>query len=337
MDMLESIHESSAEERDIAAALVELEQRWRGIRNDLLRYASSGSGGIALSHYSRTSAGSSREVFDLLESRPLLPPRLWKLARRRVTPPMAEGAFNRSAALRIPGTRLLRRGNPLVDVLANIIAVDDRGQASAIRRVDPDYRGDPEPYFAFDYLVEADITQALEQVENRPDAATALRRQADRMLPPFALKAWISPADDRPLTDPARCAWLDRPYDKGNGDLNYSRARRGELLAVFGGPVPFQQAAEAAEVACRKHLAEVTDLEQKCVRAQWQARQRIAVTAAQARARQEAGRLVGDAESYLLDVAVTDALIDGLSRPTVRTVAVTCIVRIRIERIRRAD
>jgi ATP-dependent helicase HepA len=336
MDMLESIHESSIEERDIAAALVEFEQRWRETRNYLLRYASFASGGIGLRHYSRTSGESSREVFDLLESRPLLPPRLLRLALRRVTPTMAEGAFNRSAALRIPGTRLLRRGNPLVDVLANVIAVDDRGQASAIRRVDPDYRGDPEPYFGFDYLVEADITQAVQQVGNRPDAATALRRQADRMLPPFALKAWISPADDRPLTNPARRAWLDRPYDKRNGDLNYSRAQRGELLAVFGGPVPFQRAAEAAEAACREHLAEVTDLEQKCARAWHQARQRIAVTAAQARARQEAGHLVGDAESYLLDVAVTDALTDGLSRPTVRTVAVTYIARTRIERIRRA-
>ncbi len=250
---------------------------------------------------------------------------------------MAEGAFNRSVALRIPGTRLLRRGNPLVEVLANAIAVDDRGQASAIQRVDPRYSGDPEPYFGFDYLVEADITQALERIGNRPATATALRRQADRMLPPFALKAWISSADERPLADPARRAWLDRPYAKGNGDLNYSRARRSELLAVFGGPEPFQRAAEAAEAACREHLAEVTDLEQKCANARRQARQRIVVTAAQARARQEAGHLVGDAESYLLDVAVTDALIDGLSRPTVRTVAVTCIVRTRIERIRRAD
>jgi ATP-dependent helicase HepA len=57
---------------------------------------------------------------------------------------MARGAFNRSAALRVPGTRLLRRGNPLVDVSAEAIAVDDRGQATAIRRVDQQFTGDPD-------------------------------------------------------------------------------------------------------------------------------------------------------------------------------------------------
>jgi len=337
MDMLESIHESSADERDVAAALVEFEQRWRETRDALLRYASDGSGGIRLRHHSRTAGGISREVFDLAQSRPLLSPRLWSSARRGVTPSMAEGTFNRSAALRAPGTRVMRCGNPLVDVLADAIAVDDRGQASAIRRPDPGYSGDPEPYFGFDYIVEADIIQALHLAEDQSDAATALRRQADRMLPPFTVKAWIGPADDRPLADQARRAWLDRPYDKRRGDRNYSRMLRGELLAVFGGQALFGRAAEAAEAACREHLAEVTDLEQKCLRAGKQARQRIAVTTAQARARQAAGRLVGDSESYLLDVAVTDALIDGLSRPAVRAVAVTCVVRTRIDRIERAS
>jgi ATP-dependent helicase HepA len=335
MDMLESIHETSAEGKDIATALIEFEQQWRTTRDTLLRYISDGSGGIKLRHFSRTVDGCSREIFDLPESRPLLAPRQWKSAGRRVTMPMAQGAFNRSAALRAPGTRLLRRGNPLVDVLADAIAIDDRGQASAIHRVDPHFTGDPEPYFGFDYLVEADVTRALALVKDRPDAVTALRRQADRMLPPFTLKVWIATASKTPLSDPAPRAWLDRPYDKRSGDHNYSRTRRSDLLAVFGGLAAFLRAAESSEAACRGHLAEVTDLEQKCSDARHRALQRIAVARSQARARQAAGRLVSDSESYLLDVAVTDALIEGLSRPTVRTVAVTCIIRSRIERVRR--
>ena len=39
--------------------------------------------GSALRHYSRTVDGSSREIFDLPQSRPLLTPRLWNSARRR--------------------------------------------------------------------------------------------------------------------------------------------------------------------------------------------------------------------------------------------------------------
>ena len=109
-----------------------------------------------------------------------------------------------------------------MDVLAEAIAIDDRGQAAAIRRVDPRYPGDPEPYFGFDYLVEADITRALALVADRPDAATALRRQADRMLAPFALKAWIGPAGEGAYPIPDMLAWLNRPYDKRSGDRNYN-------------------------------------------------------------------------------------------------------------------
>ena len=154
------------------------------------------------------------------------------------------------------------------------------------------------------------------------------------MLPPFTLKAWIGLATGHVVADPAKLALLDRPYDKRKGDRNYGQERRSDLLAIFGGLDPFQKAAEMSEAACRKHLAEVTDLNQKCARARHQARQQIAVTTAQARARQAAGHLVGDSESYLLDVAVTDALVEGLSQPTIRTVAATCVVRSRVERIR---
>ena len=56
LDMLESIHETSAQDRSIAAALVDLEQGWRETRDALLRYAASGSGGhqsAALQPYRR--------------------------------------------------------------------------------------------------------------------------------------------------------------------------------------------------------------------------------------------------------------------------------------------
>jgi ATP-dependent helicase HepA len=334
VDMLESIHDFSPDERDITAALVTIEQRWRGTRDALLGYVATGSGGIGLQHHSRTVHGSHREVFDLAQSRPLLSPRLWKLAAHRVKTSMAQGAFNRSAALRAPGTRLLRRGNPLVDVLAEAIAVDDRGQATAIRRVDQRFSGDPEPYFGFDYIVEADITQALGKLKHHPGAAAALRRQADRIMPPFTLKAWIGATGEQPISDPAMWAWLDQPYNKTGGDRNYSRERRDELRNIFGGWASFQASAEAAETRCRRHLAEVTDLRQVCARARDRARQRIAVTTSQARARQAAGHLVGDSESYLLDVAVTDALVEGLSSPAVRVVAATCIVRVPLTRAR---
>ena len=71
----------------------------------------------------------------------------------------------------------------------------------------------------------------------------------------------------------------------------------------------------------------MTDLTARCGEAQERARRVIAIMRAQALARQAAGRLVGDAESYVADVAIADALADGLSNPQTRLVAITCLVR----------
>jgi ATP-dependent helicase HepA len=327
IDMLESIHETSIEGRDIGLALNQIEQSWRATREAIMRYTADGDGGIKLRHYDRTIDGCRREVFDLRQSRPLLSPRQWHLALRRVTPQMAQGAFNRSPALRAPGTRLLRRGNPLVDAFAEFLDIDDRGQAVAYRRVDPGFSGDPEPYFGFDYLIEPEITGALRQVADKPGAASALRRQADRMLAPVTLSVWIKAGSNEPVPDGDLHALLSRAYDKRASDLNYSSTRIKELIGMFGGWETYRRAAEAAESVARQRLAEVTDLQTRCTQAKDQALQRFAVARAQAKARQAAGHLVGDAESYVLDVGITHALIEGLNRPNVRTVGAVCVVR----------
>lgn len=327
IDMLESIHETSIEGRDIGLALNQIEQSWRATREAIMRYTADGDGGIKLSHYDRTIDGCKREIFDLRQSRPLLSPRQWHLALRRVTQQMAQGAFNRSAALRAPGTRLLRRGNPLVDAFAEFLAIDDRGQAAAFRRLDPSFSGDPEPYFGFDYLIEADITDALRQIPDQPGAASALRRQADRMLAPFTLSVWMTVGSNEAVPDGDVHALLSRPYDKRTGDLNYSSTRIKELIGMFGSWESYRRAAEVAESTARQRLAQVTDLQTRCAHATDQALQRFAVARAQAKARQAAGHLVGDAESYVLDVAITQALIRGLTRPNVRTVGAVCVVR----------
>lgn len=329
MDMLEAVHEASIENRDLAGALIGIETTWRDIQEAMLRYAS-GPGGINLRHYSRIAGGCKREIFDLWQSRPLLDARQWHHARTRMYPKMAEGAFNRSAALRAPGTRLLRLGNPLVDVLAAALYRDDRGQASAFRRTDPDHGGDPLAYFGFDYLIEADLTGALELVADQTNAASALRRQADRLLPPFTLKVWIEAGAEAPVTDPSLLNWLERPYDNKR-DQNYSSGRISGLLKVFGDWGSYRAAAETAERSAREHLAEVTDLSRRCAQAQEQSRQRVAVAMAQAQARKAAGHLVGDAESLITDATVADGLVKGLSQPTVKVIAATCIIRTRRE------
>ena len=99
--------------------------------------------------------------------------------------------------------------------------------------------------------------------------------------------------------------------------------------------LPFADDLTIDEKSFRKHLADVTDLDRKCAHARRAALRRIAVTRAQAQARHAAGHLVGDVDGYLLEVAVTDALVEGLASPTIRTVAATCLVRTGRESIRR--
>nr|WP_269087613.1 protein DpdE [Nocardiopsis sinuspersici] len=341
MDMLESIHMATIEDHDIAQALGEFEARWKETREVMLNYTS-GMGGIKLRHYDRQVKGCAVEVFDIANARPLVDPRLWAKGTEHLTSDSTRAGFNRSAVLKAPGTRLFRRGNPLVDVLSSAIAIDDRGQAAAFRRIDRSMKEgeEPVPYFGFDYLVEANIEDALALVTDRPEAENALRRQADRIFPPFMLKVWVQAGSITPITAPQPYRWLNRPYTKQPsqrqpGDQNYNFTRTAELLQVFGGWNTYRKAAESAQQVSRERLSEATDLDQKCAQAQEEARRRIAVSKAQAQARQAAGHLVGDAENSFLDVNVTDLLIEGLFHPVVRVVAATCIVRSGLERVRR--
>ncbi|GIH72024.1 protein DpdE [Sphaerimonospora thailandensis] len=325
MDMLESIHETSIQGRDIATSLQEMEFGWRDISQALSGYVDT-SGGIGLRYNERTVDGCPNMIFDASGPTPKIEPRLWRAARTRLTPEVLRGTFNRNMALKHPGTRLFRIGNPLVDVLAEAVYLEDRGQATAFRRLDRGYRGEPQAYFGFDYLVEADLTGALALAGDHPDASRALRRQADKLLAPFTLKVWIDAGSGKPVINEKARAWLDQPYDNKK-DQNFNAIRLQGLLEIFNGWDGYRVSASSSELAARAHLAETKELSERCARAQDEARQRVAVTIAQARTRQLAGHLVGDAESLLTDVAVTQALIDNLTRPTVKVVAVTCIIR----------
>ncbi|MEY9211939.1 restriction endonuclease subunit R [Thermobifida halotolerans] len=331
MDMLESIHDTSLGGRDIAELLDSYEQRWRDTQWAVLNYTSNSGGGIGLQRRTRRLNSVERVEFDVFSAQPLIDPRSWRRLRLRVSKEMASGTFNRSAALRSPGTRLFRRGNPLIDELASVVFSDDRGQVAAFRRVDPSLAGPPEPYFGFLYLVEADIEEALEIVGDST-AAQALRRHVDSILPPFTLTVWLSGDSKTPVTDPRLLDWLNLPYDKKRRDQNYNNTRIAELIELFNGWDTYRLAAESAEEAARRRLVDITDIDQRCAEAQHQARQQLAIARAQAEARKAAGRLVGDAESYLTDVGVAEALIEGLSKPVTRVVSASCLVRVGLEK-----
>lgn len=336
MDMLESIFDSTTGGAQFSEALGEFEARWEDTREAMLRYTGQdGSSGIQIRHHEPSTH---RDAFEITP-KTLISPHLYD--REKLTEEMARGTFKRNAALKASGTRLFRLGNPLVDTLANVIWYDDRGQATAFWRAHPDYMGEPEPYFGFDYLVEADTTPALElalklpHAQMRTQAEAALRRQADQLLAPFTRKVWVPAGSARALTDSATLAWLENPYRAT--DHNYNSKRIQELMDLFDGRPGYEAAGRTAEQVARDELERVTNLADTCARAQEQGRERLAVARAQAEARQAAGRLLGDAESYLLDVNVTDALVQALSEPKVRLVSATCVLKTGLRRIHRGD
>ncbi|MFB7474210.1 protein DpdE [Kitasatospora sp. NPDC056184] len=331
MDGLESIHRARSGLRNMPEELSALEADWRTLRHQLHAYTAEGSGGIGLPPVERRVNGAPCEVFPVHASshvRKLLPPRRWAAITGAVrADEVATGVFNRSTALRVPGTRLFRLGNPLVDSLMGIVLEDDMGQAAAFSRLDRYFDGEPQPFFGFDLLVEADAGPAVELVGDSPLAAKALRRQADRVLAPFMRRVWVEAGSGEVVTAPKALDWLNRPYDKDLADRNYNQRIAGELFNLFGGAESCGRSAAEAEERAVQHLVKATDLAEKCREARDLALQETAVLSAQASARQAAGRLVGDVEGLVTDAAVLRALADGLAEPSVRVMAAVCVVR----------
>ncbi|WP_258562998.1 protein DpdE [Streptomyces phytophilus] len=338
MDSLESIHRGTSGLRNIPEALSSLEVQWPKLRDQFYAYTAQDSGGIRLAPVRRNVGGVLCDVFPVHtgNAHPMLSRRRWSALKEAVpTVEVATGVFNRSTALRAPGTRLFRLGNPLVDSLVDAAVGDDLGQAAAICRVDRQFRGEWQPFFGFDYVVEATIEQAAALVGESQAACRALRRQADRVLAPFMLRVWVQAGTKHVVTDQELITWLNRPYDKSQGDKNYNQDRVDELFDIFGGADSCGQSAESAQEVARNHLVEATDLETACREAKELALQEAAVLSAQAAARRAAGRLVSDVEGLVTDAGVLKALADGLAQPSIQVVAAACIVRRGLVRVSR--
>ncbi|MGP3977846.1 protein DpdE [Streptomyces sp. 8N114] len=330
MDLLESIHTAGQGLRSVPTSLIDMETDWAQIQSALLRYTGKDGGGIRLPPVTRSVDGAPTVDFAVRSARPLLAPRHWQRVQQRITDDaLASGVFNRSTALRHPGVRLFRLGNPLVDLLSEAVRNDDLGQSAVFRRVDHYMpRGEePQPYYGFDFLVEADVATALSCVENSSDAGRALRRQADRILAPFMHRVWVEGGTNQAVTDPAQLAWLNEPYNKNNGDRNYNSARADEYFALFGGQEATALFAREASQAALGFLHQHTNLAATCEEAKQQALEVAAVLSAQCGARRAAGHLVGDTEGLVTDAAILQALAEGLSRPVIRIVAAVCVVR----------
>ncbi len=225
IDLLEEIESTSAGSEFSLGALYDFEdfeESW-GDTAEAFERLFSDDGGLRL----REQADPDRlGVFSLavdpqLRTVPLLP-----MSHLQQLGPHMRGrrTYNRAIARRVPGVRLVRLGDPLVDWIESYTRFDERGRASAVWRAIPGAEGIKVVY-RFEFQLEFDdsgLTVHTAGVRRR------LRRRGDAFLPPMLEAAWADehgelPPDDVELIESAG----------GKGDLTLRGPRWARVIEAF--------------------------------------------------------------------------------------------------------
>lgn len=122
--------------------------------------------------------------------------------------------------------RLIRYGDEFIEALKSFSDMDDRGRSYVLwRHVRRDFNEiEPKFYFRFDFLVEANLSEAeaaLERFQLRTDTArAAIKRRGDALFPPFVDRVWVDENGVEPDADFIE-RFLDLPYDKHGQNPQY--------------------------------------------------------------------------------------------------------------------
>ncbi|RZS64547.1 ATP-dependent helicase HepA [Agromyces ramosus] len=252
---------------------------------------------------------------------PLLSPRLASLLK--VEQNSRIGNFDRWHVK--PGRRLFRRGNPFVDGIERVLQLDDRGQASALWRVDPSWNEDALVYFGFDFLVEADTAPILKLLGGAHDQFPIALRRCDWALAPFERRVWVSTNTMRSVDDEHTLKVLNAPFDQ-KWDSNLNPDRISALHGVLGHG-NLAHIAPNALAAATKSLLNATSLAEVTAAAAAKVASETDVLLARSRARSAATGMVADAAAFGFDVELGRAVQQGVESPSVRELSVTCLVR----------
>lgn len=252
---------------------------------------------------------------------PLLAPRLTSVLQ--VDEKSRIGNFDRWKVQ--PGRRLFRRGNPFIDAVEKVLNLDDRGQSSAVWRIDPNWSGDALVYFAFDILVEADPGPLLKLLGDQNSLIAMAVRRCDWALRPFLRRIWIATNDMKPVESVADVKFLEAPFHDAR-DMNLNSTRIAALHNVLG-VGNLEPVAMEAETASREALLQTTALKEACARAAAKVASETEVLVARNKARTSAVGMVADPESLELEIEIGRAVREGVETPLIRELAVTCLVR----------
>lgn len=320
MDALEASYDRSSVGSTVATRIARYESHTPAIERSYRRLIE-GEEGFRFVSRSRLD-GSNLFEPDWL-NKPLLSPRL--LAQLNTSSESRTGFFDRWRLT--SGPRLFRRGNPFIDGIESVLALDDRGQASALWRIDAHWDSDPLVYFGFDFVVEANPEHLLDVLNGQAEMGPVAVRRADAALPPFQHRIWIPANTLEAVTDIEDLRFLNSAFRPEGRDVNLNLKRIEASHNVLGGERNFSSVAVGCADEARKQLRTLTDLESRCEFARQRIQRETDGLVAQSRARRQAAGLVGDANAFELDVALGRALESSVQSPSISMAAVTCIVR----------
>jgi ATP-dependent helicase HepA len=149
--------------------------------------------------------------------------------------PLQASTFSRSGAERAH-VGLMRVGHPVVTSLEALVRADDRGMAYAMWRQTPKFTQEPQLFIRFDFVIEADIRQALSTMGDEV-SVQAIKRRADNAFPVLYHTVWLD-RDLAEVRDEILLRVLHEPYNAepigGRRDTNVRRDRWEHVDCILG-------------------------------------------------------------------------------------------------------
>ena len=271
-------------------------------------------------------------------SRTLVPKQPWQklFPEGCLATPMT---YERQAAARHRGLRLVRPGLELVDNLENMLRWDDRGTAYATWRMEPDWPGETRGAwlgFRLVFLVEANLEAAQEVLGNasipeaHPISPSGIKRRLDSMLPPWTAQLYVD-IQMQPVSDPFLLNVLGRPYTtdpdaSGRMDFNLG-SRRNALYETIG----FEELSSACNRVRQEAEARLRTSQQFNLMVNGRVQNALAELDVTMRSLERRGNFIleesgGTASGLEVDILVNAAVAAGITSPTIRLDSIGLII-----------
>lgn len=234
-----------------------------------------------------------------------------------------------NSAARAKGVGLLRYGDVLISGMTTLTEGDDRGRSFAMWRFAPGHSGDPvaDIYFRFDFILEADVSQAVRVLADHDRdtsaARAAVHRRGDMALTPAHRSIWLdrelATVDDAVLLCRLGRAYSVEPDVDGAVDINLNAQRWRRLMKLQLPEITYWselcgKARDAAEAALRTDSDLIVALAQAEQRAARVDHGRLG----QLRARVRSAIVSEGEEELTFEEELAAALRSGIRAPRVR-------------------